>query len=279
MDDAVARQLRLYEQQAINRLNMVNTVMLNSSLEQAQQVISNTQAYERQLDRAQQILNARTGEVVTGVSARQQAVRRAILDMNREGLTGFTDRAGRSWSPEAYVSMDVRTTAHNCAVEAAFSRADEYGCSLVEVSSHAGARPRCEPYQGRIYDRNNTSGTVTDLHGKTIHYEPWSSTSYGEAAGLLGINCGHFIYPFVPGYSVQRNHPTENKKENDRIYQESQQQRAIERTIRNHKRAAGLLNAAGDAEGAAKENAKVRAAQAQMRDFCEATGRTRRRDR
>lgn len=279
MDEAVARQLAIYTQQAADTMNMVNTVMLNSSMDAYRQVIANTQSIERRMANNQLILNRRTGEVITGVSTRQQAVRRAIQDMNRDGLTGFIDRAGHQWSPEAYVSMDIRTTCHNAATQAVFNRSDEYGCSLVEVSSHAAARPLCEPYQGRIYDRNNTSGTVTDLHGKAVHYEPWSSTSYGEPAGLLGINCGHFIYPFVPGYSVQRHMPTANKKQNEREYEESQQQRAIERKIRQHKRGAALLAAAGDEAGAEKERAKVKTAQALMRSFCEQTGRTRRRDR
>ena len=203
-------------------------------------------------------MNARTGEVITGVSTRQAAVRSAILDMAQQGLTGFIDRAGHVWSPEAYVSMDVRTTCHNAAISAAFDRADQYGCSFVEVSSHAGARPRCEPFQGKIYDRNNTSGFIEDAYGNMIHYEPWSSTSYGEPAGLLGINCGHFVYPFTPKYSVQRNQPTQNKKENDRQYEESQQQRALERAVRQHKLAGSLLQAAGDADGADKEFSKVR---------------------
>lgn len=157
-DETINRQLQTYQRQAQDRLNMVNTVMLNSSLMQAQLVISNTQAYERRLARAQMTLNERTGEVVTGVSSRQTAVRRAIMDLARDGLTGFVDAAGREWSPEAYVSMDIRTTAHNAATQAVMDRCQQFGCNLIEVSSHPGARPLCEPYQGRIFDMNNGSG-------------------------------------------------------------------------------------------------------------------------
>ena len=279
MDDAVKRQLGTYQRQAINRLNMVNTSMLNSSLDQYRSMVSNTLAYERRLEEAQRILNARTGEVLTGVSSRQQAVRKAVQDLARNGLTGFMDRAGREWSPEAYVNMEIRTTAHNVATQAVFDRCDEYGLSLVEVSSHAGARPRCEPFQGRVYDRNNNSGTVKDLNGNTVHYSPWSSTSYGEPAGLLGINCGHFVYPFIPEWSVKTYEPTQDKAENDRLYQQSQQQRQLERNIRAAKRESACLLAAGDEAGAKDARVKVQQKQAALREFLSETGRTRRRDR
>ena len=278
VDESVRRQVDMYAQQALDRQNMVNTAMLNSSLDHYRMIVSNTARYERQLAEAQESLNRRAGEVITGTSTYQQAVRKALKDMLRSGLTGFTDRAGRNWTPEAYVSMDIRTTAHNASVEAVFSRCDDYDLSLIEVSSHAGARPRCEPFQGRIYDRNNGSGYVEDLDGRRVRYDPWSSTSYGEAAGLFGINCGHQGYPFIPGFSKQTFKPVA-QAENDRVYQESQKQRYLERSIRAAKREAAVMKAAGD-EHAEKEAAqRVKARQAAMREFISETGRTRRRDR
>lgn len=278
VDESIKRQVDAYARQALERQNMVNTAMLNSSLDHYRTIVSNTARYERRLAAAQETLNRRTGEVITGVSTRQQAVRKAIKDMLRVGLTGFTDRAGRRWTPEAYVSMDIRTTAHNASVESVFSRCDDYGLSLIEVSSHAGARPRCEPFQGRIYDRNNGSGYVEDLDGRRVRYEPWSSTSYGEAAGLLGINCNHQIYPFIPGMSKQTFKPIA-KAENDKVYEESQKQRYLERSIRAAKRESAVMKAAGDDEAAKEAAQRVKDRQAAMRAFIEETGRTRRRDR
>lgn len=279
VEESAKRQLETYVKQAVNRQNMVNTAMLNSSLEQYRIMVSNTLAYERALDSAQRSLNARTGEVVSGVTSRQQAVRKVVADMAAVGLTGFVDRAGRKWSPEAYVNMDIRTTAHNVATQAVFDRCDEYGLSLIEVSAHAGARPRCEPFQGRVFDRNGKSGTVKDLNGNTVTYSSWSTTSYGEPAGLLGINCGHFVYPFIPGYSVKTYEPTQNKAENDRQYQQSQQQRSLERSIRAAKRESACLAAAGDEAGAKEARAKVKQREVALKSFLVETGRTRHRDR
>lgn len=279
IDETMQRQLDLYQRQALHRMNMVNTTMLNSSLQAARMMVSDTTLYEKRMEKAQLALNEYTAEVVTGMTSRQQAVRKCIKDMSRRGLTGFVDRAGHQWTPQAYVNMDIRTTAHNVATESVFARCDQYGANLVQISSHAGARPLCEPYQGRLFDRSGGTGITRDLNGKAIRYSSWYTTSYGQPAGLLGINCGHFAYPFIPGYSVQTNQPTPNKQLNDQQYEESQRQRYLQRQVRKAKRLQAMLNAAGDTEGAAEALQGVRAAQHKVKVFCDETGRTRRYDR
>jgi hypothetical protein len=71
----------------------------------------------------------------------------------------------------------------------------------------------------------------------------------------------------------------EDEEENDRIYQESQEQRAIERDIRKWKTEALSYQAAGDQEGFEKAALKVKEKQADYRSFCKDTGRTPRNDR
>ena len=93
------------------------------------------------------------------------------------------------------------------------------------------------------------------------------------------INCGHFKYPFIPGFSRMGDWPVQDKEENDRQYALSQDQRALERKIREAKRDVGIAKAAGDPEALAKAEQKVRSSQAAMRTFIDETGRTRRYDR
>jgi hypothetical protein len=149
-----------------------------------------------------------------------------------------------------------------------FARMDEYGTDLIEVSSHLGARERCAPFQGRIFSRS----------GKSKKYAAWSSTSHGEPAGLLGINCHHVIYPYISGKSTQRYEPYD-PAENRRIYEESQQQRLFERKIRKQKRELALLETIGDEQGAKDAKQAIRATQSELRAFLSETGRGRRRDR
>ena len=279
LSPAMQRIFKSYYDQAKDKLNMVNTVMLESSLEQYRKVVSDTVAYEAQLDVAQEVLNAETGKVVSGVSTRTQAVRRAVLRMGEVGLTGFVDAGGHRWSPEAYVNMDIRTTAGNVATQAVFARNEEYGNDLVSVPVKADSRPLCYPWQGKVISMSNRSGTVKDGNGKDITIHPLNSTTYGQPAGLWGINCGHTPpNVFIPGFSLLRG-KVPPKGENDKGYKESQMQRSIERKIRYAKRELAMAEAMGDTTAVDKAKQKVKAYQAQMRSFIKDTGRTRRRDR
>ena len=276
---SIVQALNAYEQQAMDKLNLVNTTMLESTLAQYRKVITNTVNIERQMKAAQEVLNIATGKVITGTESRQQALRQALSQIHKEGITGFYDRIGRKWSPEAYVNMDIRTTVHNTAIEAVKIRQEDYGVDIFRVSRHSGARPLCYPYQGRYFSWNNKSGTFTDGEGKRHRYSPISSTSYGKPAGLFGINYGHHPITMIPGVSIPRDRPEQDKEENDKVYAESQEQRRLEREIRYSKQKAAMMEAAGDKEGFEKEAVKIREKQADYNAFCKKTGRTKRLDR
>ena len=205
---------------------------------------------------------------LTGAMTRRDALNRAIGEWIDDGLTAIVDKADRHWTAEAYGNMVIRTNTGRVANETQFQRCEEYGVDLVEVSSHVGARPLCAPYQGRIFSRS----------GSDPKYDAWSTTSFGKPAGLLGIACGHIVYPFIPGVSSQTYRPYDEKR-NDSAYEKSQEQRKIERNIRSAKRAVNTAEANGDPALIAKANDRVKNQQAAMREFIDETGRTRRRDR
>jgi hypothetical protein len=96
----------------------------------------------------------------------------------------------------------------------------------------------------------------------------------------MGINCRHTFFPFFEGISENAySEETLTEDYNDQTvtldgqevsqYQASQVQRGIERKIREWKREAGALEAAGLEN--ASEVAKVKEWQAQMRDFIKQT--------
>lgn len=90
------------------------------------------------------------------------------------------------------------------------------------------------------------------------------------------INCGHYPIPVIPGVTIPHGADAiQPKEENDKAYAESQEQRALERKIREKKRVVAM---AGDT-ATAEDRAAVREAQRKMREFIQRTGRTRRYDR
>jgi len=267
---------RSFYRQAADKLNLVNTAMLESTEAAYRATVADITA---KISRTQSILNVAAGETVTGVSSWNEAVSGAVRKMVDNGLTGFVDHAGRQWSPEAYVAMDVRSTMFNVARDAVAERAQEYGADLYQVSSHNGARPLCYPWQGKVISRTDWSGEVEDLDGNKVTVYPQSQTSYGQAAGLFGINCRHYPMTFIPGFSTLKGEP-QDPKENEKTYAESQEQRRLERELRREKRDLAVLKAQGaDEESLKRQRDRVSAANGKLTEFCDETGRARRKNR
>lgn len=276
LDPGQMQAFSAYYKQSADKLNMVNTVMLESTGWAYQATVADI---VNRMNNAQGILNKATGEVVTGVSSWNDAIRRGVQDMVKNGITGFVDHGGHKWSPEAYVAMDVRTTMANTARAAVWERCDAYGDDLYQVSWHNGARPLCFPWQAKVISRTDTVQDVEDGEGFTVHVYAQSETTYGEPAGLFGINCGHYPIPFVPGFSRIRQ-PKQDAEENAKSYEQSQQQRYLERRLREEKRDLEVMKAQGASEEELKwQRQRIREASGNIDEFCAKTGRTRRRDR
>ena len=265
-----------YYRQSADKLNLVNTVMLESTQAAYQSTVSDI---VDMIKLTQGFVNTAAGEAVTGVSSWNRAMHDAVQKMCANGLTGFVDHAGRHWSPEAYVAMDIRTTLHNTANAAIWERAQDYGVDTYQVSSHNGARPLCFPWQGKVISKTNNSREVPDLDGNMIHVFAEYETSKGQPAGLFGINCGHYPMTFIPGFSTLRGHP-QDKADNEKTYAESQQQRALEREIRQERLKLAALKAQGaTSDEIMAQQRRVDDASEEIQRFCDETSRARRRDR
>lgn len=257
----IRRVMKKLQKQAKDSLNLTNTTMLHKAQEVFKNLVQNT------AEEALKIMNNNTAAVITGAESRQQALRKTIRQFNDKGITGFVDKRGRNWTPEAYVNMTMRTTAGSVANEVQTARCEDTGVNLIQIDSHSGARPKCAKDQGKIFSLDNTSGTTEDLNGRKIRYYPWNSSSYGEPDGILGINCGHHKYPFIPGVNIQRYFPTEDMDANNRLYKQTQVQRALERDIRKQKRECMLFDELGDPDAFEEASVKLKSKEAKLKDY------------
>lgn len=257
----VKQVMKNMRKQAKDALNLTNTTMLYKAQEAYRSLLQET------AKKAKEILNNNAAAVVTGVESRQQALKTTIRKFNEQGITGFVDKRGRNWTPEAYVNMCMRNTAKNVAEEVQTARCLDHGVTMIQISSHAGARPKCAKDQGKVYDLNNKSGITTDANGREIRYYPWNSSSYGEPDGILGINCRHHKFPFRPGVSLQSYFPTEDMDANDKLYKQTQVQRALERDIRKQKRECMLYDTIGDKEEFEKAAVKLKSKEANLSNY------------
>ena len=273
---SMMQAFQAYYKQSADKLNLVNTVMLDSTDAAYRKTVTDVSV---QLQQTQLILNEETGMVVTGVDSYNTAIRRSVERMVDNGLTGFVDRGGHHWSPETYAAMDIKTTVMNTSRAAVWERQEQYGSDLYQVSWHDGARPLCYPWQGKVISRDDLARDVEDDQGNKVHVYAQSETSYGEAAGLFGVNCGHFPMTFIPGFSTLKGEP-QDPEENAKAYEESQQQRALERKLREERRDLAVMKAQGAPEAEIKaQRERVKKASQDIDDFCDETGRARRKNR
>lgn len=185
-------------------------------------------------------------KVASGTTSYSQALVEAVEAIAKDGVTVEWTRPNPDTGlPEVYHTDTIETATLRCirtgvsqaSAEIGFARMDEMGWDEVLVSSHLGARPDHQVWQGKIYSRSG-SGKYPDLV---------ESTGYGTVTGLCGANCRHHIQP----YFEEGGNPFENydAEENRKAYEIQQRQRELERRIRKTKRECmGLQEAVSDAK-------------------------------
>jgi len=221
------------------------------------------------------IVNKVSSQVLAGTKTTNKAMQESVSELAQKGLTGFTAKNGAQWSPEAYTKMVIRTNTQNTINRVQEERMLLAGNDYIEISSHLGARPLCSQDQGQIFSLSGDTALIQDGNGRVIKPRAWSSSTYGKPAGILGINCGHSRYAFVPNLSIKRDKDF-TKKENDKAYREKQQQRLYERKIRNKKREIAMLKESNSEQDYIKSKTReLSDYRKEYLDFLNKTGRTR----
>ena len=239
----VSEVIRAKAQEMAKKTRLVNASMLQS----AQQAYTRTVQKVANKALVKAIAEAGLESIMTGEKSYTTAVSQAIHRLVNRGIYGFMDARGREWSPEAYINMLTRTTIHSAAIDAQRERTAEYGVTTFQIGPNKISRPLCAPYVGWICSWDGSSGIIHDLDGNAYQYVPITDTSYGDPAGIFGINCGHSPYTFVDGFSLPRSHEMtpEELEKNEKAYLLTQKQRAFERDVRSAKLESAALKAAG----------------------------------
>jgi len=237
---------------------------LEAGIENAKELmrLTNTRAVQGARMTFSEIVDKAYLGIQTGAMTFDQAMREAISELAQRGIKVVNYASGRSFSMEAAVRMNIITTANQTVAKIAERQFEMMGASLVETTSHAGARPSHAEWQGKVFWwKRYVKG-----------YEEFeSSTGYGTPGGLCGVNCYHSFYPYFKGISSQSFERDPARKhlgiDNDEYYELTQEQRRLERNVRVAKKEQVIAEEIGDDEAIHRARAKVRNAQAQVRKF------------
>ncbi|MFJ9128934.1 phage minor capsid protein [Streptomyces sp. NPDC102340] len=231
------------------------------------------------MDVYRQVIAEATSAPLLGVETRRQAAQRALTRFADRGITGFVDRRGRAWNLTSYVEMASRSALGRAAVQAHTDRLGAAGIELVMVSDAPEECPRCKPWEGKILRRDGASGagTVEVEHAteddRMVKVRVAGSLPEARSKGLMHPNCRHTVSIYLPG--VTRG-PGPKKDRSRATYEQSQQQRYLERQVRAWKRKAA---AAVDDDRRRAANANVRAYQGRIRELIAESGLPRKRHR
>ena len=144
-----------------------------------------------------QTLESAVAGVVSGTKSHEKALSEAVLKMYERGFTAFKDRGGKTWTVERYAQTVIRTTTFRVYREMRERSADELGVDTYYYSAKSSARELCAPLQHQIV----TKGVARTINGERVLSLP--DYGYGSPGGCLGINCGHYLTPFVVGVNYK----------------------------------------------------------------------------
>ena len=229
-------------------------------------------------------------EVETGDMGMPEALRRATRRLSARGIDviQYKDPTTGDLTATSKADVAVRRHVRSQLSQACATRSlqicDESGCGFVEVSSHVGARPSHQDWEGRCYSLH---GEVT-VDGVTYR-DFWEATGYGGVEGdhaalgdrLCGVNCRHQFGPWMPGmphaYEPSPRHPS--GKSSKEVYELSQKQRGLERALRDAKRTYQAARKAYEIQrtpesltDAQKAKAQMKARQQKLLDFIDEHG-------
>ena len=193
----------------------------------------------------------------SGAGTLRQAIDMASKDFISAGINCIQYKDGRLVNISSYAEMALRTANQRAKFAAEGNERAAYGIHTVLISSHNGACPFCQKWQGRVYIDDVYSGGKPD--GK------YPLLSSAIAGGMFHPNCQNGLSTFIEGISSEPQPPTaETMKQQTELYNLQQQQRYNERQIRKYKR---LSEYSLDDENRQKYSAKLKEWQKRQRNL------------
>ena len=204
-----------------NAVKVVNILSeLDSKMAEADRLI-----LRKANDAYAEIVGESSALVATGTYTLDEAVQRETEQFAKRSISGFVDRAGRTWDIASYAEMATLTAIERATRQGYFDSMREFGYDLAQISDHYGACPICEAWQG----------VVISISGDTPGY---LTLSDAEAAGVFHPRCMHDLGVYYPGISRGARIEPREVQPPSRAYAFRQEQRYYERQSRKWMRVA-----------------------------------------
>lgn len=203
-----------------------------------------------------------------------QVQQRGWQALIHKGVTGFTDKAGRNWDLASYVEMASRTATIRAYREQHTASMVANGISLVTIIGGNTMCSKCGAWAGKTLAVHPGSPTgdvrmQSAVSDRMVTVHVAGTVAEARALGLYHPSCRCQEAPALPGVTPKvpsATYSPEREEARDRL-------RELERRVRKLKREQLTT------DDPRAVNAKIRAAQARIREHVEDTGLARQRHR
>lgn len=193
----------------------------------------------------QRVLDTAAFEVTSGTFDYNTTLKKVVTEMIKSGVRSVDYESGWSNRIEVAARRALMTGVTQVTSHINERNAAELKTNLFEVSWHASARPSHQEWQGRVF----TKKQLIEICG------------LGTGPGLMGWNCYHSFYPFIPGVSKRQwtdeqldqmnaaeNKPKKYLDKEYTTYEATQRQRELETLMRTQRKKIKLLKAGAGSE-------------------------------
>lgn len=125
-----------------------------------------------------------------------QSVPAFVDALRREGVTAFTDKAGRNWSLHTYATMVSRSTSRQAEILSVITADPEQ--DLYQISAHGTTCALCAPYEGRVYSRSGKDPDFPPLSDAFGKMDPAGPDNLSNSWLNIHPNCLHSLRPWTP---------------------------------------------------------------------------------
>lgn len=125
-----------------------------------------------------------------------KAFRKMVAELQRDGVTGFVDRAGRKWNLHSYCNMACRTTSAQADTAAVLTADPEH--DLYKVLPNGTTCKICAAAQGRVYSKSGTNPNFPPLSSIFGKVDPLGADDLSNTYWNIHPNCLHSIVPWTP---------------------------------------------------------------------------------
>lgn len=276
-----ARDIEAIRQQTQNDFRNI-TQSMGFLVDNGRTMLPPAKAYQWALDNAEL-------QIQSSAISYNQAISEAIRQLADSGLKVVSYESGHHDQIDVAARRAVMTGVVQLSAKYREQAMDTLETDLVIITLHTGARDKGvgpenhKSWQGRVYRWSEKLRTSKGDYPDLIEV-----TGYGTGEGLGGWNCRHDFHPFLEGITRERTEeeienidppPFEFEGKTYTIYEATQKQRQIERTIRKQKRLKAAYKASGQSDKEKLVNIRLRRLNEKYHAFSKAAGLPEQRER